>query len=71
MLLLTDGSLYSWGHNGYCQLGNGCTTQMSIPQTIIANLANKRIIKVACGSHHSVALTSDGEVILMLFCFSM
>ena len=21
------GELYSWGHNGYCQLGNGSTNQ--------------------------------------------
>ena len=22
------GDLYSWGHNGYCQLGNGTTNQV-------------------------------------------
>ena len=22
-----SGELYSWGHNGYCQLGNGTTNQ--------------------------------------------
>ena len=23
-----SGELYSWGHNGYCQLGNGSTNQV-------------------------------------------
>ena len=24
------GDLYSWGHNGYCQLGNGSTNQVRV-----------------------------------------
>ncbi len=25
-----SGDLYSWGHNGYCQLGNGSTNQETV-----------------------------------------
>lgn len=57
-----DGQLYAWGHNGYSQLGNGTTNQGVSPVLVSTNLQNKRVIEVACGSHHSVALTHDGEV---------
>ena len=29
-----SGELYSWGHNGYCQLGNGTTNQGKTPQNM-------------------------------------
>jgi len=58
----TGGELYVWGHNGYSQLGNGSTNQCGSPSLITANLLGKRVREVACGSHHSLALTHDGEV---------
>ena len=54
--------MYSWGHNGYCQLGNGGSTQGVLPTLVSTNLQGKRVSKVACGSHHSLALTLEGEV---------
>ncbi|XP_013780686.1 RCC1 and BTB domain-containing protein 1-like [Limulus polyphemus] len=63
VLAITEsGELYSWGHNGYCQLGNGSTNQGLNPGLISANLIGRKVVEVACGSHHSIALTSDGEV---------
>lgn len=59
---ISEGHLYGWGHNGYSQLGNGTTNQGVSPVLVSTNLQNKRIVEVACGSHHSVALTQDGEV---------
>jgi RCC1 and BTB domain-containing protein len=59
---LSDGEIYSWGHNGYCQLGNGGSTQGLCPSLINTNVLGKKVTKVACGSHHSMALTQDGEV---------
>ncbi|GFG32082.1 hypothetical protein Cfor_08566 [Coptotermes formosanus] len=56
------GEVYSWGHNGYCELGNGSSNQCLFPTPIGANLSGKEVIEVACGSHHSLALTKDGEV---------
>lgn len=63
VLAFTDlGELYSWGHNGYCQLGNGSANPVQSPIVIGTNLLEKKVIEVACGSHHSMALTADGEV---------
>lgn len=57
-----EGQLFTWGHNGYSQLGNGSTNQGVSPVNVSTNMQNKRVIAVACGSHHSLALTHDGEV---------
>ncbi|XP_077154207.1 RCC1 and BTB domain-containing protein 1 [Ranitomeya variabilis] len=57
-----DGELYAWGHNGYNQLGNGNTVQGTIPVQICVDVLPKRVVQVACGSHHSMVLTSNGEV---------
>lgn len=59
-----SGEVYTWGHNGYSQLGSGNTNQGLIPSLVssISGLQAKKIIQVACGSHHSLALTDDGEV---------
>ncbi|XP_056457919.1 RCC1 and BTB domain-containing protein 1 isoform X1 [Gadus chalcogrammus] len=63
VLLATEsGELYAWGHNGYSQLGNGTTNQCASPALVTTNLQGKRFKEVACGSHHSLALTTDGEV---------
>ncbi|KAK2856816.1 hypothetical protein Q5P01_005551 [Channa striata] len=62
LLATEDGQLFAWGHNGYSQLGNGSTNQGMSPAMITSNLQNKKVKGVACGSHHSMALTHDGEV---------
>ncbi|CAG0905073.1 unnamed protein product, partial [Cyprideis torosa] len=59
-----SGELYAWGHNGYCQLGNGSTNastsqMVTIPAQV--HFPEKKVIEVACGSHHSLALTAEGE----------
>ncbi|XP_030420591.1 RCC1 and BTB domain-containing protein 1 isoform X2 [Gopherus evgoodei] len=62
ILSTEDGEVYAWGHNGYSQLGNGTTNQGITPVQVCTNLLIKRVIEVACGSHHSMALSSDGDV---------
>ena len=59
--VLVSGEVYTWGHNGYSQLGNGNTNQGLIP-SLTSGLQMKKVIQVSCGSHHSLALTDDGEV---------
>ncbi|XP_033209361.1 RCC1 and BTB domain-containing protein 1-like isoform X2 [Belonocnema kinseyi] len=54
--------VYSWGHNGYCELGNGSSNQGLTPTIITMNLGEKNVISISCGSHHSLALTDEGEV---------
>ena len=56
------GELYSWGHNGYCQLGNGSTNQGLTPSLIQNSLLGRKVVQVACGSHHSLCLTADGDI---------
>ena len=79
-------STFSWGHNGYCQLGNGSTNQGLTPAIIQNSLLGRKVVQVtpstvwmlnidpvdhcfdhllfqvACGSHHSLCLTSDGDI---------
>ncbi|XP_064832404.1 RCC1 and BTB domain-containing protein 1-like isoform X6 [Oncorhynchus masou masou] len=62
LLATEEGELFAWGHNGYSQLGNGTTNQGVAPVLVSAGLLNKRVTEVACGSHHSLALTNTGEV---------
>ncbi|XP_067419213.1 RCC1 and BTB domain-containing protein 2 isoform X4 [Emydura macquarii macquarii] len=57
-----EGEVYTWGHNAYSQLGNGTTNHGLVPCQVSTNLVNKKVTEVACGSHHSMVLTSDGEV---------
>ena len=56
------GDLYSWGHNGYCQLGNGSTNQGLTPAIIQNSLLGRKVVQVSCGSHHSLCLTADGDI---------
>ncbi len=58
-LALSDGTVWAWGYNSNGQLGDGTTTQRTVP-TQIAELTN--IIAVGAGDIHSVALKSDGTV---------
>ena len=57
-----SGAVFTWGHNGYCQLGNGSTSQCYTPTQLEGTLQNKFVTEVACGSHHSVCLTKDGDI---------
>ena len=65
LALDSDGALYAWGSNAYGQLGNGTTTNSSVPVAVkIAGtpLAGKTIVQIAAGANHNMALTSDGAV---------
>ncbi|KAM3655399.1 LOW QUALITY PROTEIN: RCC1 and BTB domain-containing protein 1-like [Ammospiza maritima maritima] len=62
VLCTEDGEVYAWGHNGYNQLGNGTTNQGITPVQVCTNLLIKKVVEVACGSHHSMALSLDGDL---------
>lgn len=51
----------SWGDGEDGKLGHGDTLTLETPK-IIENLLSKRVSYIACGSSHSAAITSDGEL---------
>eukprot|EP00941_MAST-03F_sp_MAST-3F-sp1_P005053 g5053.t1 len=57
-ILLT---VYSWGRGEDGQLGLGDTNDQHTP-VLIEALKNKKVLGLACGSGHTVVLTSKGEV---------
>ena len=56
-----NGQCYGWGHNNFGQLGVG-NTQNSNKPVLIEELSDMKVVQVACGAHHSMALTSEGEL---------
>jgi len=57
-----EGVVYAWGHNGFCQLGLGNSCQTVVPSIVGGTLTGKKVVLISCGSHHTMALTSEGEV---------
>lgn len=61
--VISTGELYSWGHDGYGQLGLGVViNQGTVPRLIRGELETVRVTQVACGGHHTLALTLIGQV---------
>jgi alpha-tubulin suppressor-like RCC1 family protein len=55
--LKTDGSLWTWGDNSYCQLGDGTTTNKYVPVMIGSGFA-----AIAAGNQTSFAIKTDGTL---------
>ena len=55
------GQLYCWGSGDRGRLGIGSEVDSWAPQQV-ADLAGKRMVQVACGSVHTLALTVRGEL---------
>jgi hypothetical protein len=67
LALDSTGQLHAWGNNVYGQLGMGASdvTQRNIPTiipTASTSIANKTIVAIACGSNHTLALDSTGQL---------
>jgi alpha-tubulin suppressor-like RCC1 family protein len=61
MMLTESGHVYSWGNNLYGQLGIKIRVKSSnIPKQI--KLRGVEIVKISCGSNHSLLLSSDGHI---------
>lgn len=53
--------MFSWGEGADGNLGHGSTQSLEKPRMIEA-LKSKKIRDIACGSSHSAAITSNGEL---------
>jgi hypothetical protein len=65
MALTECGHAYSWGYNGFGQLGIGNTVDSNEPkfvEVVDENKSNVFIEKISCGSDHSLLLSSDGYI---------
>ena len=60
LALCADGTLAAWGYDNYGQLGNGATTNSSVPVLVnpSALVPGERIVACAGGAYHSLALTA-------------
>ena len=61
MALTVDGRVFSWGEGEDGKLGH-CSRQSVDKPRIVEALRNKRVRDIACGSSHSAAITSSGEL---------
>ncbi|XP_077153037.1 E3 ubiquitin-protein ligase HERC2 isoform X1 [Ranitomeya variabilis] len=61
MALTVDGKIFSWGEGDDGKLGHFSRMNCDKPRLIEA-LKSKRIRDIACGSSHSAAITSSGEL---------
>ncbi|XP_077427017.1 alsin isoform X2 [Vanacampus margaritifer] len=54
--------VWSWGHGGHGQLGHGDNLDRLQP-LCIKSLNSKEVVRVAAGSHHSLALTAQSQLL--------
>ena len=67
LALCSDGTLAAWGRNPYGQLGDNSITDRPSPVPVntaagVSALFGKRVVAIAAGQSHSLALCSDGRV---------
>jgi len=58
---LLSTSVWSWGHGGMGQLGQSDCVSRDQPTTL-RHLQSIGVVKISCGSQHTLALTLDGRV---------
>lgn len=56
----SHGEVYTWGLGNNGRLGHGSEDDQLLP-TVVSALKNKHVIEAACGSYHTVFVTSAGE----------
>ncbi|MES2922414.1 MAG: cadherin-like beta sandwich domain-containing protein [Verrucomicrobiota bacterium] len=64
LALCSDGTLAAWGANYSGQLGNGSLIVSTVPVAVDLTgvLSGKRVVGIAAGESHTLALCSDGTV---------
>ena len=61
MVLTSEGAVYTFGKGSFGALGLGGTVFSSGPR-LVSKFTAKRIVSIACGSQHSLALSDIGDV---------
>ncbi len=64
------GHLYSCGNNLYGQLGTSLRTKFRNHFTKIPLPANERVSHIACGAYHTIILTEEHHIYVMV-CFTL
>ena len=67
LALTAEGALLSFGYGAYGRLGHGDTANLTQPKRVVA-LAKERIVGVAAGDDHSLALTAEGALFSFGWC---
>ena len=70
MALSSNGDAFTWGVAMYGQLGHGNQFNVkdhrkvdrNVPTRGVESISTETIVKVACGAHHTAALTSRGNL---------
>ena len=59
--LSRNGEVFTWGRDDLGQLGHGDWIHRNVPMKV-ESLCGETIVKVACGSRHTAALTAGGKL---------
>ncbi len=62
LALKADGTVWAWGDNGRGQLGDGTQTSRTVPQLVSGALTGIRVVSIAAGRFHTLAVAADGRV---------
>eukprot|EP00934_Nitzschia_sp_Nitz4_P006496 Nitzschia sp. Nitz4//scaffold145_size56662//25408//27333//NITZ4_006557-RA/size56662-snap-gene-0.86-mRNA-1//1//CDS//3329536577//6486//frame0 len=61
VVLTTDGEVYTWGRGDDGRLGHGDNGWKYVPR-ITQSLAGHVVVQVTCGSYHTAAVASNGDL---------
>jgi len=61
--LARNGRIYAWGNNARGQLGDGTTTDRSTPVRVHLPRSAGRVVDIAAGTDHTLAVTASGRVL--------
>ena len=61
LAITIDGKIFSWGEGDDGRLGHGNRLNLDTPKQIDF-FHNKKVFEISCGTSHSAAITSNGEL---------